>query len=466
MISRSLGPKYGGMIGLLFSMANAVAIAIYCVGFAEALQGHVGSDLTPDGANDIRVYSLLCLVVVFVVCLMGVDWVIKVQLGLLGLLILCIIFVLVGVFLEGDEEKGFSSVSGSLLRENWGPAFEEDKGFVHALGIFFPAATGIMAGANISGELRKPQHAIPWGTLYAVGSSTIVYILLGFALGASCQRVVYEHDGEVYTTYASAIAANYTGPRDSGEGLRYNFLIMVDLSPVGQLIYLGIYAATLSSAIASLVGAPRILRALAKDGLIPLLKVFANDKWKNDEPLRGYCASFLIALIFVLIANLNFVAPLITGAACPSRCRGSLLRRSRPLALRGAEFFMISYFFVNFACWYSSYTGVPGWRPTFQYYSPGVSAAGAAACGIMMVVINQYFAAVAIVAGGGVYAFIIQQVRGAGPLRACGPVCGSRRLIWGQDVDVNWGSAPEANQYRLALRVCGSCAFSVSVGVS
>lgn len=37
LISRSLGPEFGGSIGLIFAFANAVAVAMYVVGFAETV---------------------------------------------------------------------------------------------------------------------------------------------------------------------------------------------------------------------------------------------------------------------------------------------------------------------------------------------------------------------------------------------------------------------------------------------
>eukprot|EP00463_Aulacantha_scolymantha_P006835 TRINITY_DN983_c0_g1_i1.p2 TRINITY_DN983_c0_g1~~TRINITY_DN983_c0_g1_i1.p2 ORF type:complete len:143 (-),score=21.77 TRINITY_DN983_c0_g1_i1:745-1173(-) len=112
-------------------------------------------------------------------------------------------------------------------------------------------------------------------------------------------------------------------------------------------IYAGIYAATLSSAIASFVGAPRILQAVAKDKLFTSLNFFIPE-WRN-EPLRGYFLTFIIAAGCIASGNLDAIAPLISG------------------------FFMISYAAVNFACFAASYTNVPGWRPSFHYYNKWVA---------------------------------------------------------------------------------------------
>lgn len=404
MISRALGPQFGGIIGVLFSLANAVAIAIYVIGFAESI-------LDQAEVLDVRSWGCIVLSFVTVLCFIGVDWVIKVQLVLLAFLVVCIIAVIVGTLLKPQPAVGFVGISTAQFKANWGPRWEEDEGntFVSVLGLFFPAVTGIMAGANMSGEIKNPGNSIPYGTIYAVVVSGLVYWLMGVLLASSCAYEVFtvgqNVDGTpILTTNRSEAIALGVDPATEGQGLRWNFFIMADLSFWGPLIFIGIYAATLSSAIASLVGAPRILMSVARDDIIPALSFFKVGHGKKDEPWRGYTLSALIALIFVLIADLDFVAPLITG------------------------FFMISYFFVNFACFAGSFTKTPGWRPGFRYYNKWASLLGGIGCLVIMFLLSWVFAFITLGLSVAIYLY----------------------LVWA-DPDVSWGSAPEALRYSVAF---------------
>jgi solute carrier family 12 (sodium/potassium/chloride transporter), member 2 len=380
LISRSLGPRFGGAIGVLFTIANAIAVALYLVGFAETIVEQMSFEISSGGTWDLRIYGFISLAFIFVLCLVGVDWVIKVQLALLVVLVACILGVIIGACTKSrDDSIAFTGVSSTTFNANWGADYQ-GKDFAFVLSIFFPAVTGIMAGANISGELKKPAYDIPVGTLMSVGVSSVVYVVLGFILGASVER---------------------DGPGE--EGLRNNFLIMADIA-FAPLIFAGIYAATLSSAIASLVGAPRILQAVAEDNLFPFLARFAELRGVKQEPVNGYIVTVIIAAACVLVGDLNAIAPLITG------------------------FFMISYAFINVACFLASYTRSPGWRPSFKYYNKWLALLGAALCFMMLFLLNWMFGLVTVVLGGALYKYIDHT-----------------------DPNVSWGSAVEASKYRAAL---------------
>jgi solute carrier family 12 sodium/potassium/chloride transporter 2 len=71
----------------------------------------------------------------------------------------------------------------------------------------------------------------------------------------------------------------------------------------GPLIYAGCFAATLSSALASLVSAPKVFQALCNDRLYPGLHFFGKGYGKNNEPVRGYVLTFFVALAFILIGK-------------------------------------------------------------------------------------------------------------------------------------------------------------------
>ena len=270
MISRAIGPKIGGAIGLIFSIANGIAVALYIVGFCETFVDNLGSSgsLTGNELNDVRIYGLILLVICLIMVLIGVGWVIKLQLSLLALLVCSILSFLIGSFITSDNlDKGFLGWGGSTLSDNLWPDFQKFDGidykFFDVFAVFFPAVTGIMAGANISGDLRNPSENIPKGTLWAIGVSTIVYIIMAIVAGAVANR----------------------------EYLISDSLFMVTVSFFGPLVLAGIYAATFSSALASLVGGPRLLQAVSKDKIIPSLGYFAETNDKGD-PVRAYFVTF------------------------------------------------------------------------------------------------------------------------------------------------------------------------------
>jgi len=384
MISRSLGPSFGGSIGILFSVANAISVALYILGFAESLVDGVLTDagfMLIDGAkNDQIIWSLITLVIILIMCIIGVGWVIKIQLLLLVVLVVCIICVIGGI-LQKPPNPAFNitGISSNTTNLNLWEDYTLDPkisggGFFYAFSIFFPAVTGIMAGANISGEIKKPEFSIPYGTLLAVGVSGVVYIILGYLMGASVERNTLVNEK----------------------------LIMKDLSWVEIIIHAGVWAATISSAIASFVGAPRILQAVARDHLFPKLEFFSVE-W-NNEPLRGYVLTFVIAAVCILGGDLDLIAPLITG------------------------FFMISYAFVNFACFAGSYANLPGWRPSFKYYNKWLALATALICVAILFLLNPWYGLATSVLSIAIYKYLDFR-----------------------DPDVNWGSAVDATKYKMAV---------------
>lgn len=185
----------------------------------------------------------------------------------------------------------------TLFQTNFFPDYRIDKStgknhdFFSVFSIFFPAATGILAGANISGDLTDPQKSIPKGTLLAILLTTLSYLGMAVMAGSVMARdatgdVAHLLDG----TFLSCEAHNCTF------GLQNSFQVIELVSGFGPLIYAGCFAATLSSALASLVSAPKVFQALCKDELYPKIKWFAKGFGKNNEPVRGYVLTFVIAI--------------------------------------------------------------------------------------------------------------------------------------------------------------------------
>uniref|UniRef100_A0A670JPH1 Solute carrier family 12 member 2 n=2 Tax=Podarcis muralis TaxID=64176 RepID=A0A670JPH1_PODMU len=418
LISRSLGPEFGGAIGLIFAFANAVAVAMYVVGFAETvvelLKEH--NLIMLDQMNDIRIIGAITIVVLLGISVAGMEWEAKAQIVLLVILLVAIVDFIIGTFIpfESKKSKGFFGYQGEIFYENFGPDFREEETFFSVFAIFFPAATGILAGANISGDLADPQLAIPKGTLLAILITTVVYMGIAVSVGACVVRDATGSINDTFvgeltncTTAACKLNFDFSSCEKGGcpYGLMNNFQVMSMVSGFAPLISAGIFSATLSSALASLVSAPKIFQALCKDNIYPGFLMFAKGYGKNNEPLRGYLLTFLIALGFILIAELNVIAPIISN------------------------FFLASYALINFSVFHASLAKSPGWRPAFKYYNMWVSLVGAILCCIVMFVINWWAALLTYVIVLGLYIYVTYK-----------------------KPDVNWGSSTQALTYLNALQ--------------
>uniref|UniRef100_W5N6P4 Solute carrier family 12 member 1 n=1 Tax=Lepisosteus oculatus TaxID=7918 RepID=W5N6P4_LEPOC len=382
LISRSLGPEFGGSIGLIFAFANAVAVAMYVVGFSETVVDLLKDNnaIMVDPVNDIRIVGCITVVLLLGISVAGMEWEAKAQVLLLIILLVAIANFLIGTVIPSNNDKraqGFFNYQASIFAENFGPDFQDGEGFFSVFAIFFPAATGILAGANISGDLKDPQAAIPKGTMLAIFITTVTYLGVAVCVAST---VVRDATGNVNHTVAAGTSCNgsaacYLGydfsscrTQRCSFGLMNNFQVMTMVSGFGPLITAGIFSATLSSALASLVSAPKVFQALCKDNIYKALYFFAKGHGKNNEPIRGYVLTFIIAVAFILIAELNTIAPVISN------------------------FFLASYALINFSCFHASYAKSPGWRPAYKYYNMWVSLFGAVLCCGVMFVINWWAA--------------------------------------------------------------------------
>ncbi|XP_060780297.1 solute carrier family 12 member 1 [Neoarius graeffei] len=425
LISRSLGPEFGGSIGLIFAFANAVAVAMYVVGFAETvvdlLKEH--NALMVDEVNDIRIVGCITVLLLLGISVAGMEWEAKAQIVLLVILLVAIVNVFVGTVLpptEDKKNKGFFSYHESIFAENFPPNFQDGETFFSVFAIFFPAATGILAGANISGDLKDPQSALPVGTLLAIIITGVTYLALAVCVSGTVVREATGVNGTTAPNTSCSFSAACSFGYDFSKcaytncqyGLMNNFQVMTMVSGFGPLIIAGTFSATLSSALASLVSAPKVFQALCKDNIYKVLHFFAKGHGKNNEPIRGYLLTFLIAVAFILIANLNVIAPIISN------------------------FFLASYALINFSCFHASYAKSPGWRPGYKYYNMWLSLFGAVLCCAVMFVINWWAALLTYAIEIFLYVFVTVK-----------------------KPDVNWGSSTQAvtfvNAVNNALTLSG-----------
>ena len=203
MLSRSLGPEFGGAIGLMITLANAIAVALYVIGFCESfldmlsqyIGGFQGIIDSTNRLNDIRLIGSIIMVGILGLAIIGMEWVSRVELGLLGLLLIAQVDFVIGSFLpptDAQMANGFIGYSSKTLTTNLWSTYQEQDGeqysFFKVFAVFFPAVTGIVAGANFSGDLKDPGDAIPKGTLAAIATTYVSYFGYCFVIGGSTLR--------------------------------------------------------------------------------------------------------------------------------------------------------------------------------------------------------------------------------------------------------------------------------------
>ncbi|CAD6191860.1 unnamed protein product [Caenorhabditis auriculariae] len=238
---------------------------------------------------------------------------------------------------------------------------ESVTNFMILVGVFFPSATGIMAGSNRSGNLRDAAQSIPRGTLTAQIFSSCVY-LTGVVLFGSTVSEMFIRDKYGRSAMGKLIISEVAYP--------FPFVILV-----------GCFMSTIGAGMQSLTGAPRLLQAIAADDVLPFLKPFRKMD-KRGEPIRAILLTLLICWCGILIAVIENITALIT------------------------QFFLMCYLGVNTACALQSLLKSPGWRPGFRYFHWSLSMVGAILCVVVMFISAWHFALFAIFIGAAVYKYI------------------------------------------------------------
>ncbi|KAJ1137616.1 hypothetical protein NDU88_004014 [Pleurodeles waltl] len=466
MISRALGPEFGGAVGLCFYLGTTFAASMYILGAIEIFLVYIAPeakifDTDEEGEssaamlNNMRIYGSVFLVIMALVVFVGVKYVNKFASLFLTCVIVSILAIYAGaikssfappnfpVCLLGNrtlsqrhidvcaktEEKdnitvptqlwnlfchskshlnatcddyfvhnnvtvieGIPGMASGIFTENlW--SFYLQKGdiiekpsaksvdamgvvnqdyvladiatsFTLLVGIFFPSVTGIMAGSNRSGDLKDAQKSIPIGTILAILTTSFVYLSNVLLFGACVEGVVL---------------------RDKfGDAVKGNLVVGTLSWPSPWVIVIGSFFSTCGAGLQSLTGAPRLLQAIAKDNIIPFLRVFGHGK-SNGEPTWALLLTAAIAELGILIASLDLVAPILS------------------------MFFLMCYLFVNLACALQTLLRSPNWRPRFHYYHWTLSFLGMSICLALMFISSWYYAIVAMVIAGMIYKYIEYQ---------------------------------------------------------
>ncbi len=315
LISRTLGVEFGGAIGIVLFIAQSVSIAFYCIGFGEVVSG-----LSPlyGMVFEPQIIASAALLFLFILAWLGADWAIKFQYLVMAILVVSLISFYAG---------GIELWDTGLLKKNW----HSEPGRVDfwiLFAIFFPAVTGFTQGVSMSGDLKDAGKSLPTGTFLAVGLSIGVYLTVLVIFAA--------------TTPLETLATDYG--------------VMKKTARFGVFIDAGVIAATLSSAMASFLGAPRILQSLAADKIIPPLNRFAKGVGPSGNPRKGVLFSLVIAGATIALGQLDLIARIVS------------------------MFFLISYGLLNYATYFEAATLSPSFRPRFKFYDRRLSLAGFIAC--------------------------------------------------------------------------------------
>lgn len=348
LISRTLGHEFGGAIGIVVFLAQSVSIAFYCLGFGEAL----AQLFTTNWSILPQIIAGLAVSFLFIFAWLGADWATRFQYVVMAVLAAAIISFFIGGIIRWDSAR---------LVENWSSP-QTNLGFWVLFAIFFPAVTGFTQGVSMSGDLKDPGKSLPAGTFMAVGVSILVYFLSSFVFAAALPADV------MMTDYSA----------------------MKRVAVFGFLVTAGVIAATLSSAMASFLGAPRILQSLAADRIFPFLLFFAKGSGPTSNPRRGVLLSAGIAYATVAWGQINLIAPVVS------------------------MFFLVSYGLLNYATYYEARAQSPSFRPRFRYFNKWLSLAGALACLGVMLAIDFTAGIVAVAVLFGIFQYL---KRTAGPSR-------------------------------------------------
>ena len=339
IVSRSFGTSIGGSIGIALYLSQAISVAFYMVAFAEAFEPvceWIAS--TYDVNIDPRWLSRPgTLLLILLMLTRGADLGVQALWGVAVILAASITLFLIGEGNESIKPDGFNITARIDEADSFGVVFAT----------CFPAFTGMIAGLGLSGDLKNPRRSIPLGTIGATLVGMVIYVLVAIKLTRSA----------------------------SPGALDANQFIMADIALWGPVIYIGLGAAALSSAIGSLMVAPRTLQALARDNVLPIPKanrILEKGRSETGEPVYATCVSGIIAMVFVSIGRLDFIAHILS------------------------MFFMVTYGALCVVSFLEYFAGNPSYRPTFhsRWY---LSLAGAVMCGIMMFQMSMLYAFVAII---------------------------------------------------------------------
>ncbi|KAF2200816.1 hypothetical protein GQ43DRAFT_441210 [Delitschia confertaspora ATCC 74209] len=359
LISRSLGPEFGGSIGLVFFLGSVFNTSMNAVGLIDCFIENFGSQTGAwshwmlQGFWWQYIWATVVLVICTGICMAGSGIFARCSNGLLAILLLATLSIPFSALVmkpfesraEGIEFTGLSlqTFTGNLMprftRGAAGSQNNQRENFRDLFGILFPATGGIFAGASMSGDLKHPSKAIPKGTLYGLILTFLLYTLVIFSMAASITRSSFYRNANV-----------------------------IQLTNISEtVILLGEFATSAFSVLMGVIGSAKLLQALARDDLIPGLSVFGQGNQKTDDPIYAIILTYILAQL-MMVADINEIASFITMA------------------------YLLTFFVTNLACFLLKVGSAPNFRPSFHFFNWKTAAVGAIASIATMFFVDSLYA--------------------------------------------------------------------------
>ncbi|KAG0379821.1 hypothetical protein BGX24_011513 [Mortierella sp. AD032] len=350
LLSRSLGPEFGGSIGLIYFLGTVMGCGMNVLGFVEPLISNFGESsgtvyrVLPEGPLWGFIYGTILLVSCTLVCLVGSKLFSRASLVLAVIILLSTLSIFVSFavmppFTHPERNIEYTGFTWETLQENMWPKFTATTGldgpkesFETVFGVLFPACIGILAGASMSGDLEDPSKSIPKGTIWAVGSSFCVYTCIVILMGGSISRKT------MYTDLS----------------------VLQDVSISPLFIASGALAASVFATLGCVIGAAKILQAIARDNLLPLLSVFGQGTPITDEPTLAVLLTYILCQLCLFLTDMNAIATFVSMIT------------------------LLTFLILNLACFLLKIGSAPNFRPSFRFFHWWTAFGGMVLCALVM----------------------------------------------------------------------------------
>ncbi|KAF2655346.1 hypothetical protein K491DRAFT_778779 [Lophiostoma macrostomum CBS 122681] len=359
LISRSLGPEFGGSIGIVFYLGMVFNTSMNSVGLIDCFIENFGSrdgswsQWMLEGFWWQYLWATIVLVLCTAICLAGSGLFARCSNGLLVILLVATFSIpfsalVLRPFEDQKDHIEFTGLSLATLRQNLMPHFTRGaagslhshrENFQDMFGILFPATGGIFAGASMSGDLKHPSKAIPKGTLYGLALTFFSYTIVILAMAASIARE---------SLYANT-----------------NVIQLTNVS--GVVILLGEFATSAFSVLMGVIGSAKLLQALARDHLLPGLSIFGQGTKKSDDPTYAIIITYILAQL-TMLSDINQIASFITMT------------------------YLMTFLVTNLACFLLKIGSAPNFRPSFHFFNWQTAAVGAVVSGATMFFVDGVYA--------------------------------------------------------------------------